>query len=255
MILSGTSTLASRARAAAMSSLGGGGERHVAVAEVGEIDPEPEPLQKRHRRRFLVALAFIERNHAEPRGMRDGSRLALHMHGARVHDKPEPRSKSRLHALAGRHDQITAVHVGEQAALCDGLAVRQRCREVETAEQTLVGGVERELTEGNVVRQDAAQEFDPLIAHRPIFRADDNAAEADRVYGEQRGRHDGLLPERPFRRRFPAAVQHHPNVFCKASSTRTVEPASSRGSRRRRWRSEGGATCLRCAVLTVSEPS
>ena len=39
---------------------------------------------------------------------------------------------------------------------------------------------------------------------------------------------------------------HGPNSSCTARSTRTVEPESSRGFRRRRWRSADGATRRRC---------
>ncbi len=172
-------------------------------------------------------------------------------------DEPQPRGKRWLHALAGRHDEVAAVHVGEQPALGDRLAVGEGGREVEPAEQAFVGGVEGQLAERNVVGQDASEKLNPLIANGAIHRAHGDAAKPDRIDGEQRRRHHGFVPERALgsRRRFRLAVLHHPNVFCKASSTRTVEPASSRGSRRRRCRSDDGATALRWPTLTASTPS
>ena len=152
-----------------------------------------------------------------------------------------------------------------------GAAGSQRRGEIEPAEQPTVVDMQRHGAPSARRRQQRAQRGEPRVAHRTGARLHDDAAEA----APDRSRCSGGEPrvERDWRigsaasatpaadrgaRRDPAqrrpvtsaVVAIRPaNTSATARSTRTVEPASSSGLRRSRWRSAGAATRRRCDVV------
>ncbi len=62
-----------------------------------------------------------------------------------------------------------------------------------------------------------------------------------RVGGHEPGDTQGIGPDR-------RALAHEPSTSSTALATRAVEPDSSSGLRRRRWRKADGATCRRCSI-------
>ena len=180
-------------------------------------------------RRKLVVEPFIERDHAKPRRHVQRQPVTLDSRLPRVHRRNDMDISSGRYSFGHRQDQHATIGLGEQPPLGDGAPGPQRRIEIEPAQQAAVSDVQRHMFQRLRLRQGTAQQRQPSLAHRTRARAQQHAG-AERIDREQL-RGNGRVG--------PCRV--HAKTSAMARSTRTVEPASSSGLRRRRWRKAGGA--------------
>ena len=124
--------------------------------------------------------------------------------------------------------------------LAHGPARCEGGRQVETAEQAIVGDGNGRAAHGRVGRKQIKQRAQEVFAGRSGGAAHQDAAEPCGIDREQ-----GC----------GARQVHSPNRLASARWTRTPESTSSSTLRRSRWRSANGATRRRCLSATALSPS
>ena len=156
--------------------------------------------------------------------------------------------KWRSHPLGARDHDHAAVAVGQHAALKHRTAGPQRRSQIEPADQPVVGDRQWQFSERRRCREAGSRQ----MRDQPVARRSgaDRAAEVRPRPPDRRQRCRRPMPRRS--RCHALARGHAPNNSATARSTRTVEPASSSGSRRSRCRRADGATRRRCSSVTSS---
>jgi hypothetical protein len=208
----------------------GGGEGHVV-----EGDEEGETFGEGRGQRLVGLRAFVEGDEAM---------------GAGVERLAEADGEARRAAFG--HGEEEGGGVREKAARADEVAGGERGGEVHAAEELVVGDGRVDLAAGQGER---VEERHVAVADGPGAGAEPEAAQA---FGVHREEGEGE------RRAAPgvvwggvghsAASAVGPKSSSTVRATRVVEPASSSGSRRRRWRSAEGAMRRRCLRVTDRRP-
>ena len=212
---------------------------------------EGQTVEQRVEQTFVVADTLVQRNHGEPCRRAHRQTVALQHHLARIEGHGETRRGAGTDALGHRQLHDPAVGLDQQTTLGHRSAGAQGRGQVQTAEQTPIGDMQRDTPQRRAGRLQVAHDRQPLIADRTGERAQRDPACPDRIHGHEGRCKHGIPPARNpglaartlgLRLRHRRRTAHSPNNSPTARSTRLVEPDSSSGSRRRRCRSAEAAT-------------
>ncbi len=189
-----------------------------------QVDMKSETIADRYRRQ-LIFEPFVQRDHAEPGRHPQRKPVTLDDRLPRIHRGGDMYGRRGRQPFRHRHHEHPAIGFRQQPAFGHRPSGEQGRVEVEPTEQASIGNMQRQMFQRLRDRQCRAQHRQPALANRAGARADQNATGADRIDREQlrRGRRIG-----------PGERGRHPNTSAMARSTRTLEPASSSGLRRRR---------------------
>ena len=122
-----------------------------------QVDPERQPVEQRRGRPLLVAVAFVERDDPDPRGLAERKPVALGADDAEIQRLDDARGDAGRDALRHREQNDAAVGFRQQSGFGDRPPRAQGRREVEAAEQAIVGNAERRAPPRRLRRQVAAQ--------------------------------------------------------------------------------------------------
>ncbi len=210
-----------------------------------QVDPIAHAIEQGLGRALVVALAFVQGDDAEPRRHFHREPVARQSDDAPVERRGDPRGDPRA-ALGHRQHQHAAIRLCDNPGFGDRSAGAQRRCYVKPAKQSVVGDVGRRTTQrcaggsASTRRPSQASRTGPGPARTmtPF---------PTRIDGEQRPRR-GSRAARALQPSLGALMRQ--TSPARARSTRTAEPASSSGLRRRRWLSAIGATRRSCASPT-----
>jgi hypothetical protein len=229
------------------SGSAGSGRRPLRLApgDAGEVEAEGQAIGQGLGNPGVVALPFVEEDEADPRRRPRGQPVALRPDLAGVQGGGEAGGGAGREALRHRHDHAPAIRLGQEAGLGDGAPGGQGRGEVEPAEEAVVGDARRHPAEGPAGSEFAGETVEPEVPHRAGPGPDDDTAANLRIGGDEARHAQGAGP----------GGAHRARRSSTARATRAVEPDSSRGLRRNRWRRAEGAIRARWSRPTVSAPS
>ena len=205
--------------------------------DMGEIEMEGQAVEKRVRRILLRLNAFIKGNDAKARGCDETQPIALNGDFASIHGGGDMGRGAGRHALRHGSDDHAAVCLCKQSTFGNRSPGVQGGGQIETAQQAALGDVDRKPFQRARRAQVLGEILKPGIADRTRARPHRHAPKAECINGQKGSRQKRVIPNRGH-----AVIAHQPKCSSSARSTRTVEPESSSGSRRKRWRKADGAT-------------
>ena len=147
----------------------------------------------------------------------------------------------RWQFVGHRQEHHALVRLCQQTGVRDDAALRQGERQINTAQQTLVVDV---VWHALQVQPQMLQLLQPSLSRGAITRVKPDAAQAHRVHLQTQERALRLFP----------GVLHQASTSSKLRCTRSPEPVSSKGLRRKRWRRASGAIARKCAEVTFFAP-
>ena len=225
-----TSTSPSFARAAARSSRNNGA-LYFTPPDRRQVDPITHPVHQRLRRALVIALALVEGDHADPRGHLHREPVAL-----QIRSRPcrAPRKSAPLSLGAAlRHGQ----HKHASIRLRNHPGARRRAVPRAASPRCPAHPAIGRLRYWRGARRTGA----------PVGSASSKRASQASRTGPGAGPHDDAVSDRVNRKHGRGEARappgrcglvrraHAGNISWKARSTRTAEPASSSGLRRKRW--------------------
>ncbi len=121
---------------------------HVDIGDTNrsKVEVERQPIEQRGGCALLGVHAFVERDHAEARRLSELDAVAREHHFARVERGGEAGCGRGREPLRHREYHHAAVGLDEDAALGHRAPRAQRRRQIESAEEPVVGNVQRDAT-------------------------------------------------------------------------------------------------------------
>ena len=183
-----------------------------------------QPLQQRGGRCVIPVQAFVQCHDGEAAG-----RLIQR----RSHFGGQPRAHSFGHA----RDQHALIDLVQQPTLLHRPSSSEAQRQIEAAQQPVIVDLRGQTPPRRARRLSMLQGRQHVVACRAGRAAQMQAAQARRVHSQQPSGAGGVVVLRVVQ---VEAQRAHSSAT--ARSIRSVEPVSSSGLRRSRWRSAGAAT-------------
>ena len=204
-----------------------------------QIQPQRQTLFQFQRHTGFVVQGFIQSHDTEAAGVHALQGQALHL--ALVLRLQQHGQGGRAEFFGHRQQHQSAIGLRQQTALFHDTALRQGDGQIDAAQHAFMVDVVRHALQ---VDAQVLQLREPGLPHRPKTRLQPHAAQTHGIDLQTQERSLRLVP----------GVQHQASTSSKLRCTRSPEPVSSNGLRRKRWRNASGAMARKCAAVTFFAP-